>query len=129
MRYHTVTDQPQWAQVTGQAVAPILAGDMEPYIVEPGARLQVGRRGLYETMGATVDHARAPRQGVTTLMHVGHDGLGLELGPDIGATARTAGWAAAAVWAYAKWVKKDPDLAKKALPFAIGGWALGFLVR
>jgi len=71
--------------------------------------------------------------GVTQLMAVGNYeadlGMGMgAFGPDIGATARTVGWAAAAVWAYANFVKKDKALAKKTLPFAIGGWAASFLL-
>ena len=126
--YPTDSPRKKWAQVTGMTAAPMLAND-DPYVLpDPGGRVEVGPGGrVYETLGAVVDHAPRGRGGVSTLMHVGHDGLG-QLGPDLGATARTVGWAGAAVWAYAKYVKKDPGLAEKALYVSIGGWVGSFLL-
>lgn len=98
------------------------------YITLPGARIEEGSGGhLYETLGAVANHAPRMRTGVTTLMHVGHDGLG-QLGPDLSATARTVGWGGAAVWGYAKYIKKNDALAEKAMYVAIGGWVASFLL-
>lgn len=127
MAYPTASHQPQWAQVTGMTQAPVLAAD--PYVLpDPGGRIEVGPGGrVYESMGAVVDHASRAPGGVKTLMHVGHDGLG-QLGPDLSATSRTVGWAGAAFWAYARYIKKDKDLADKGMYVAIGGFVGSFLL-
>jgi hypothetical protein len=126
--YPTASHQKKWGQVTGMTQAPMLAAD-DPYVLPfPGGRVEVGSGGsVYETLGAVVDHAPRGRGGVSTLMHVGDDGLG-QLGPDLSATSRTVGWGGTAVWAYAKFIKKDKDLAEKAMYVAIGGWVGSFLL-
>jgi hypothetical protein len=93
----------QTAQITSQATAP------------------------YRAVGAVGSVAPRAKTGVTTLMYVGHDGLG-GLGPDLAATSRTVGFAAAALWAYARFVSKDDQLQKKAMFVALGGFAGSFLL-
>lgn len=117
-----------YRNVTGQGIAPLDLG-ADPFVVLPGSHIEVGRGGrVYETLGAVGSSAPPlSPNGVRTLMHVGHDGLG-DLGPDLSGTARTVGWVSAGVWGYAKYVKKDKALAEKALYAAIGSWIASFLL-
>lgn len=78
-------------------------------------------------MGA-VHYAAPLRGGVDTLMHVGHDGLGEGIGPDFGSTARTIGWVGLALWGFSKFVSKNDDMAKKALPVAAAGFGMSFVL-
>jgi hypothetical protein len=79
-------------------------------------------------MGMGAVHYAAPlRGGVDTLMHVGHDGLG-GIGPDFAGTARTMGWIGLALWGYSKFVSKNDEMAKKALPVAAAGFGMSFVL-
>ena len=88
-------------------------------------------RASLGALGAVQYAAPEPGGGVGTMMQVGDyevvrpaPGLGgLGLGPDLGATSRTVGWVAAAVWAYARFGSKDVVLEHKARIWALGGFA------
>lgn len=66
---------------------------------------------------------------VEQLMYVGnYEEVGLAVGPDLSATAKTFGWGGVAVWAYGKYMVKDENLEQKGLYVAIGGFAASFLL-
>lgn len=77
-----------------------------------------------------IAHARAPHHGVTTLMHVGNDGVPLgELDRgDVHQISKTVGWVGLGFWA-AGVVGDDSKMRNMGFWVAVSGWLTHLTTR
>ena len=77
-----------------------------------------------------IEHARAPRHGVRTLMHVGNDGLPLEAfdRSQVHDISKTVGWVGTGFWA-AGFVSGDRTMRHMGFWVAVSAWLTHLTTR